>query len=218
MIKFFYSTEFSKLYFSLNAPLWKQQIHGDQDPLHFPLKWRGSSSWWGFPMENINGQKRATSFKTQTTVKCLTPVKCAVKCVVWVLNDVARFLPLMLSIGNPHRELEPLHFKGKWRGSWSDSRLGSYPWKSILHGHDVILREQGGVLVMENPFKYGVTGGCLLNIHPWSSHRLLMFCWILRQDNRTMTCWMDSLFPKWPISSGASPYLVLKQKTNYIDL
>ena len=163
--------------------------------------------WDGFGL-------RWVKFEIFKWVKCLTPVKC----VVWVLNDVARFWPLMLSMGNPHRELEPLHFKGKWRGSWSDSRSGSYPWKSILHGHDVILREQGGVLVMENPFKYGVTGGCLLNIHLWSPHRLLMFCWILRQDNRTMTCWMDSLFPKRPISSEASPYLVLKQKTNSIGL
>ena len=40
-------------------------------------------------------------------VKCLTPAKCAVKCVVWVLNDMTLFSPLMLSMENPYRVLEP---------------------------------------------------------------------------------------------------------------
>ena len=33
------------------------------DPLHFPLKWRGSSLRWGFFFKMINAQNWATSFK-----------------------------------------------------------------------------------------------------------------------------------------------------------
>ena len=75
----------------------------------------------------------------------------------WLLNDKNSLF---------YRIFKALFFPQCTIMEAADSRSGSYPRKSILHGHDVILREQGGVLVMENPFKYGVTGGCLLNIHP----------------------------------------------------
>lgn len=101
----------------------------------------------------------------------------------------------------------------------ADSRSGSYPWKSILHGHDVILRRA----------RWRVGNGKSIQIwsHKWlpvkhppmiSSPAVDVLLDTETQDNRTMTCWMDSLFPKRPISSGASPYLLLKQKTNSIGL
>ena len=43
---------------------WNQDL--DLDPLHFPLKWRGSITLSGFGKESINGKKRATSFKMLT--------------------------------------------------------------------------------------------------------------------------------------------------------
>ena len=53
---------------------------------------------------------------------------------------------------------------------------------------------------MENPFKYGVTSGCLLNIHLWSPYRLLMFCWILR--HKTIEQWLVG----WTLCSPRGRY------------
>lgn len=114
MIKILCSTEFSKLYYSLNAPLWKQQIQG----------------------------------------------------------------------------------------------------RALTHGKSIQIWSHRWLPVKHSPM---ISSPVAVMLFLWTQP-LLMFCWILREDNRTMTCWMDSLFPKWPTSSGASPYLVLKQKTNSIEL